>query len=124
VSTESATSGKLSRNARSSALGARHLKRRRITREKLLFQNLGIVRSDGLAQRTRHGAFETGVIFHRDEVENDFVPVGGNRRECTSLLKLSNHERAEDRDLVVMSEMVKLSSKPMLAATFPCSHSN
>ena len=39
-----------------------------IVREKLLFENPGVVRTDGLSQRVAHGTFEARIVLYGNQV--------------------------------------------------------
>ncbi len=60
--------GKTLAQCKQQRLRSGHVKHRRIVREKLLFKNSRVGRTDGLSQRVAHGTFEPGVVLHRDQV--------------------------------------------------------
>ena len=88
-------------------LRSRHLERRGIAREKLLFEDAGLVRAHRLAKRIGHGAFEASVILHRNQVR---MVLSEPRQHAGVHLAVEviHHERAEDGDLVLVGELVEL----------------
>jgi hypothetical protein len=87
-------------------LGARHGERLAKVREQATFKHTSFFGPDHVPERIGYGAFKAGVILDWNEV-GVIGPEPGQHARMNFAVKVVHEERAEDRDVVLMSQLIE-----------------